>query len=545
MISQTTSGIRITGAPTGQTWTGTAAEVAYDEAGIKANLLNLDKAALVVTDGTKIGVASGGQIHATHVAGGLQVLAAVPPIDPAQLGDSTFREAYGVKYNYATGAMANSIASEDLVIAMGRANLLASYGAAGNVPARLQAALDKIQGALPNEPYAFNLIHSPSEEKMERDAVAAFLKHGVKVVEASAFLDLTPQVVWYRAAGLSRNPDGSIHIGNRIIAKISRREVATQFMNPAPERILNPLVQQGLITAEQAQMAQSVPVADDITCEADSGGHTDNRPLVALLPSILALRDEIQAEQNYAVPVRVGAAGGIGTPSAALAAFMMGASYVVTGSINQSAMEAGSSIHTKKALSEADMADVMMAPAADMFEMGVNVQVLKRGTMFPMRAQKLYEYYAEYNSIDDIPAKERERLEKTVFRQPLEDIWAGTVKFFEERDPEQLERAKDNPKRKMALIFRWYLGLSSRWSNIGEQGREMDYQIWCGPAMGAFNAWVKGTYLENYENRHVADLAEHIMVGAAFLYRMQALKMQGADFAPRFTQYVPEKPLVS
>ena len=34
-----------------------------------------------------------------------------------------------------------------------------------------------------------------------------------------------------------------------------------------------------------------------------------------------------------------------------------------------------------------------MAPAADMFEMGVKLQVLKRGTMFPMRAQKLYELY--------------------------------------------------------------------------------------------------------------------------------------------------------
>lgn len=56
--------------------------------------------------------------------------------------------------------------------------------------------------------------------------------------------------------------------------------------------------------------------------------------------------------------------------------------------------------------------------------------------------------------------------------------WADTVKFFQERDPEQIARANQNPKRKMALIFRWYLGLSSKWSNSGEAGREMDYQIW-------------------------------------------------------------------
>jgi PfaD family protein len=187
------------------------------------------------------------------------------------------------------------------------------------------------------------------------------------------------------------------------------------------------------------------------------------------------------------------------------------------------------------------MADVAMAPAADMFEMGVKVQVLKRGTMFPMRAQRLYELYVEHNSIDDIDPEERAKIEKQVFKRPLEDIWADTVKFFEERDPEQIRRALDNPKRKMALIFRWYLGLSSRWSNVGEKGRELDYQIWCGPAMGAFNAWAKGSYLEQVENRHAVDIAHHIMTGATFLYRVGALRVQGVNIAPHLTAYIPEK----
>ena len=39
----------------------------------------------------------------------------------------------------------------------------------------------------------------------------------------------------------------------------------------------------------------------------------------------------------------------------------------------------------------------------------------------------------------------------------------------------------------------------------------MDYQIWCGPSMGAFNDWVKGTDLEVVENRKVAVVAERIM----------------------------------
>ncbi len=158
-------------------------------------------------------------------------------------------------------------------------------------------------------------------------------------------------------------------------------------------------------------------MADDITVEADSGGHTDNRPLIGMFPAFIALRDEMQAKYQYAQPVRIGAAGGIGTPGAALAAFMLGAAYIVTGSVNQACIESGASEHTRNLLAQMEMADVAMAPAGDMFEMGVKVQVLKRGSMYAMRAQKLYELYTRYNAWEEIPVAEREKLEKTVFKR--------------------------------------------------------------------------------------------------------------------------------
>jgi trans-AT polyketide synthase, acyltransferase and oxidoreductase domains len=461
------------------------------------------------------------------------------PLDPRDLGDPVFKRFHGTEYAYMGGAMANGIASEEMVIALGQQGILSAFGAAGLVPNRILEAIQRIQAALPNHPYAFNLIHSPNEEAIERRAVELYLEHGVQTVEASAFLGLTPHVVRYRVAGLSRNADGSIRIANKIIAKVSRREVAEQFMRPPSERLLNELLNHGWITPEQAQLAQQVPMADDITVEADSGGHTDNRPLVNLLPAIVALRDQIQREYEYDMPLRVGAAGGIGTPEAVLAAFMMGAAYVVTGSVNQACLEAGTSAHSKKLLAQADMADVIMAPAADMFEMGVQVQLLKRGTMFPMRAQKLYDLYRQYESLDAIPARERQALEKQIFQQSIDDIWAATEAYFNDRDPRQVELANQEPKRKMALVFRWYLGLSSRWSNIGEQGRELDYQIWCGPAMGAFNAWTAGTYLATPENRRVADVATQLMRGAAYLYRVRALAMQGVELPSELTVVRP------
>lgn len=446
-------------------------------------------------------------------------------INALRVGSKTFKERYNVKYAYMAGAMANGIASAEMVSSLGSADILSSFGAAGLIPSRLELAIKSIQAALPNGPFAFNLIHSPTEEALEKNGVALYLKYGIKVVEASAYMNVTPYIVQYKAAGL-REENGNIIVQNRVIAKVSRIEVATRFMSPAPVAILEQLASEGKITKEQAALAQRVPLADDITVEADSGGHTDNRPLNCVLPAIIALRDRLAKQYNYKEHIHIGAAGGIGTPMAAFGAFALGADYVVTGSINQACIESGSSDKVRKMLSQADMVDIAMAPAADMFEMGVKLQVLKRGTMFANRAQKLYEVYKAYASIEQIPVEEREKLEKQIFRRTLNEVWVDTIAFFKERDQELLDMAHKDPKLKMSLIFRWYLGLSSRWANSGEDGRELDYQIWCGPAMGAFNDWARNTPFEKLENRKVVDLALAIMQGVASIQQKFLLDNQ-------------------
>lgn len=286
-------------------------------------------------------------------------------------------------------------------------------------------------------------------------------------------------------------------------------------------------------------MAALLPVAQDVTAEADSGGHTDNRPSLALIPTILALRDELQQKYEYSLPLRVGAAGGIGTPAATTAAFAMGAAYVLTGSINQACREAGTSNAVREMLGDASQADVAMAPAADMFEMGVKVQVLKRGTMFSVRARKLYDLYRAHEGLDALPAVERQTLERDFFRCTLEQEWTQTRAFFASRDPRQIERAERDPRHKMALVFRSYLGRSSEWANTGESSRRVDYQIWCGPAMGAFNEWVRGSFLEALSERRVDTIALNLMLGAAVLSRVNWLRSQGVVLPPEAYRFAP------
>ncbi len=471
---------------------------------------------------------------------GHEVVGTLPPLYPEWLGDRSFCEAHGVRFPYVAGEMANGIATTRIVVAMARAEMLGFFGAGGLAPARVEAAVDELVatiGHLPN--WGVNLIHSPNEPAVEERVADLLVRRGVPVVSASAFMGLTPAVVRCAVSGLHTDADGRIVRRTRVFAKVSRPEVAARFMSPAPPELLRTLLDRGHITEHEAALAARVPVAEDITVESDSGGHTDNRPLMALLPTILALRDALVREHRYGRPIRVGAAGGLGTPEAVAGAFGLGAAYVVTGSVNQACVEAGLSEDAKAMLAGADVADVVMAPAADMFEQGVKLQVLKRGTMFAPRAAQLYELYRTYPSLDAIPSHRRERLEREILHAPVDSIWSATEAFWRERDPSQIETAHADPKHKMALVFRWYLGNASRWAIVGDPERRFDYQIWCGPAMGAFNRWTAGTFLAEPANRTVVQVARNLLEGAAVITRAHQLRTYGVPVPAQAFTFTP------
>jgi trans-AT polyketide synthase, acyltransferase and oxidoreductase domains len=496
----------------------------------------------LVNDQSEMKLGLGGSIHvddSVNRDNSYQGLAFVPKQSISALGNKQFCQDYGIKYPYMAGSMANGIASTNLVEALTNAGMLASFGAAGLSLPEVEKAIQRLKESLPEKQFCFNLIYSPNEKGHEDAIVDLYLRYGIDLVESSAYMKLTLPVVRYRVTGIHKDSQGNIVVPNRIIAKASRVELASKWFSPPPEKLLNELLAQGAISQEEAELAKTIPMAQDLTVEADSGGHTDNRPAITLLPTMLALRDQYQEKYNYQQPLRVGAAGGIATPASALGAFAMGAAYIVTGTVNQACKESGSSDIVREMLANTGQADVTMAPAVDMFEMGVKLQVLKRGTMFAMRGNKLYDIYKQYGSIEEIPEAEKIKLEKTTFQMSLEDVWQKTEEFFNERDPSQVEKAKQNPKHKMALIFRWYLGLSSRWANAGVEDRQVDYQVWCGPAMGAFNEWTRDSFLATPEQRDAVTVAMNIMFGAAVLSRANGILKQGVEVPGELIQFQP------
>uniref|UniRef100_A0A068PF32 [acyl-carrier-protein] S-malonyltransferase n=1 Tax=uncultured Candidatus Entotheonella sp. TaxID=312019 RepID=A0A068PF32_9BACT len=441
-----------------------------------------------------------------------QDLSAYPDFTADSLGCASFKAAFNLKYAYLAGAMYQGISSAEMVIRMARSGLLAFFGTAGLPLAQVEDSIRTIQSALTGEGYGVNLVADLEHPEQNEAMIDLFIRCNVPIVEASAFMQITPGLVRYRATGLARQPGGEIRRAHRVIAKVTRPETALVFLNPAPERVVNNLLACGAITPEQADLLGNLPMADALIVAADSGWQTDEGMPYAVVPTLRRLRDEVQNQHDDTQKVYIGAAGGIGTAESAAAAFILGTDFILTGSINQCTVEAGTSEATKDLLQNMNIQDTDYAPFGDVFELGMRAQVLKRGVFFPARANKLYSLYRHCNSLDELDPTTAEQIQKRYFKR---DFTAVFKEVQNRLSAAEIEKAERDPKYKMGLVFRWYFDYATQLALSGASDSRVDYQIHTGPALGAFNQWVKGTDLEDWRNRHVDRIAEKIMTEAA------------------------------
>ena len=454
------------------------------------------------------------KIKSTHTFANRSTLPSEPKHSVQnKLGNPEFLKRYRVERAYVIGGMYKAISSAKLVVKAANSNILSFYGTGG---VSLEKVDDDIQyikkNLVSNKVFGVNFLHYPMQPEHEMALANLCLKHNIEVIEASAFTKITLPLVYFRCKSLHKSQDGKVIIKNKVIAKVSHPEIAKAFLSPPPANYVEKLLSSKAISLEQAHLSKSISMADDITVEADSGGHTDQKAAFVLIPEIIRLKNNFAKAFSY--PIHVGAAGGIGSPEAVFSAFMLGADYVVTGSINQCTVEAGTSVVVKQLLSTVDIHDMAIAPAGDMLEYGAKVQVVKKGSLFHTRASKLYELYKKYNNIDELTKDEKETLEKIYFKCSINEVQLNVESYVNENRPELRTIFQKNPKLKMAQIFKWYFYQSTLFALNGEVARKLDFQVQCGPALGAFNQWVKGSSLEKWENRHVDAICIYLMDSA-------------------------------
>jgi trans-AT polyketide synthase/acyltransferase/oxidoreductase domain-containing protein len=178
---------------------------------------------------------------------------------------------------------------------------------------------------------------------------------------------------------------------------------------------------------------------------------------------------------------------------------LLGADFVLTGSVNQCSVEAATSAEAKELLQGMQIHDIATAPWGDMFEFGVQARYLKRGVLFPARAARLYELWRVHQSATELDGDTRQQ------------VLGGYLG----NETTTTDLPGHDPKAQLAALFRHYFTRGLRLAVQGDKQHKIDYLIHCGPALGAFNQFVAGTALQPWRARTVEAICDALMQEAA------------------------------
>lgn len=419
---------------------------------------------------------------------------APPPLadDAGQALGDAFRAAHGLRLAYLAGAMGYGVSGPALLRHLSDAGLLGFLGTAG----RPLSDVDGDLAALAGVRYGVNLPVGVAGPARVRALVDLAVRYGVGYAEAPAHVGVTAELLCWR---FGADPPAA---GRHLVVKAAGVARAAAFLRPAPAALVERLRAAGELSDPAAEAARRLPVATAVCAETQSGWLAGGDGGPGLLPAVVALREQEVARHGYRV--WVGASGGTGCPATVAAHFLAGAEFVLTGSVNQCTPQAATSEAVKELLSVVDIDDTSTAPAGELFELGGRTRVVsRRGVLFPARAAALYRAYRRHGGLGDLDRRTRRWCETECLGRPLEEVAA------------QVAAGEPDGRRRMALVFGHYFDLATRAALQGDLRQRANWQIPCGPAMGAFNRSVAGTPLADWRERHADAVAGHLMSGAA------------------------------
>ena len=135
------------------------------------------------------------------------------------LGANGFKQRYGLQFAYLAGAMYKGIASKELVVAMGKSGYMGFLGTGGQPLEQIKSNLLFIQQNLEGKgAFGANSISNMDNPEAELAQIEMYLQHGVKVIEASAYIQVSEALVYYRVSGLKAADDGGVNCQLLIIA---------------------------------------------------------------------------------------------------------------------------------------------------------------------------------------------------------------------------------------------------------------------------------------------------------------------------------------
>ncbi|MFC1745257.1 1-acyl-sn-glycerol-3-phosphate acyltransferase [Candidatus Riflebacteria bacterium] len=457
--------------------------------------------------------------------GNPQLISILPGLNIQNLGSKEFQTVHGVRHSYCTAPLPFGISGKQMLSSLATAGFLPFFGSTGLNLGEIKNSLKQIRDRVGNKTFGVGISFVPYDKEREWQLILILIKLGIRHLWVSHYPYPTEALTFFRLNGIKQNSIGAIEPQNFIFARVSHLETVKRFVAHPPKNVVERLWQDGRISEQEKNLSCKIGLSEDIIVHGEGSGLGSNGSLNTLFPQIYQSVKIIQ--EDLTRNIRIGTSGGLSNPQAISAMFSLGADFVVTGSINQISAEANCSAKVKQMLAKAGSSDTAFVVSADPLEKGNNIQVLKYGTQFSVKANKLAKLYLKYGDLLNLPEKEKKVLEEGFFRCSLETAMNRANLIF--KDLQFGENKKNKKESGLLLLFHLYLYESFLWAKEGTKNREMDYQIWVDQSIGSFNMWRNAVFSKSIEDISVTDIAERLLFCSGVLTRLQFLQAQGFE----------------
>ncbi|SOD99176.1 ACP S-malonyltransferase [Spirosoma fluviale] len=424
-------------------------------------------------------------------------------------GIRRFVDDYQLKYPYVAGGIGYGISSRQMVESMTKGGMLGFLDIADRPLADVENDLRTLAYTCGKESARYGCTISQGlSDELTIDKLFGLLRaYNIQVIETHDDPQITEKLVEYRLQAFDQRGEAI----NRLLIKTGNPVVLEEIMKPISETILLKLQQRGKLTKEQVERGRRIALASDVCVLADPGGLTSHGSPFVLFPHALMLREQFTRQYRYEQPIHVGLGGGIGSPLAVQMAFAMGADFVHTTSVNLCTIESGLHAYTKQLLQEISVEDTGYAPCSDfLFNPNKKIQVVKKGVLFPARANKLYELFKQHAAISEIDPRVIVQLEEKFYQKSLAGVWEDIVKK-RQGTPDLISKALQNSKYYMYLLFQEYFHLSAEWAVKGDGTYLLNFQIPCGAELGALNRQLQNTPMQAWSGRNIGEVAQWLL----------------------------------
>jgi trans-AT polyketide synthase, acyltransferase and oxidoreductase domains len=422
-----------------------------------------------------------------------QVPAPVPapaPVRPGvgALGDPRVARAYHLRLPYLVDALPYGVSGPAMLRRLAGAGLFGFLGTRGVPVTQVETDVDDLRAEDVRGRWGIELPAERLDPERASAITSLALSSGVGHAVTAGWAGVSPQLVRWRFARGSTGGAGP----RRLLVRVTGSHQVEAFLRPPPAELIAPLVRSGQLDPAEADHARRHPVATDLFVQPEpEGGAT-----AGLLMSVLRATSQTRRDGEESVPVGVG---GIGTAEEIASAVLLGADFIVTGAINQTAPQARTCDAVKDLLATVTMADTVLAPSAELFRLGGREHMVRKATLFPARAAHLYALHLARVSPADFSPQTRHLLESEYFGEPLEEV------------------IRSAPEPRLVDLLTRYFDLGTSAALAGRMEHQLNWHIPSGQEMGAFNLAADGLGLADWAGRDVDVVAERLMTAGAQL----------------------------